>query len=173
MQQQQASAAAGSLTTKPNIDMSLQTDIIFARAIRANDSIMETIGQRLYNTAIPLPDEDADNVPVPYVILSLDALTNEQSTKDDMPYEGDEDNVQVGVTIAAETREQLAELAIAIRRQIRDFFTYMPDDDDDHELVPLDYQMSAQAVQYDSLKPCYWQRLSYQCETLNDLNDEE
>lgn len=153
--------------------MSLQTDIIFARAIRADDSIMEAIGQRLYNTAIPLPDEDADNVPVPYVILTFDALTNDQSTKDDMPYEGDEDNVTVGIEVAATTREQLADITIAIRRQVQQFFSSLSEDDEDYALVPLDYHLTAQAVQYDSQKPCYWQRLSYQCETINDLISEE
>jgi hypothetical protein len=28
--------------------------------------------------------------------------------------------------------------------------------------------MQAQPVQYDSLKPCYWQRLTYQCDTNPD-----
>ena len=35
-------------------------------------------------------------------------------------------------------------------------------------LAGLDFTFGAQAIQYDSLKPCYWQVLRYQCETNND-----
>jgi hypothetical protein len=36
------------------------------------------------------------------------------------------------------------------------------------------YQFSAQAVQFDSEKPCYWQVLNYQCEVRNiEDNDEQ
>ena len=35
----------------------------------------------------------------------------------------------------------------------------------------MSYQFSADSVQYDSMKPCYWQTLHYQCEVSNE--DEE
>ena len=43
--------------------MSLATDSIFIAAIQSNPALVERIGGRLYGQAIPLPDEDADNVP--------------------------------------------------------------------------------------------------------------
>jgi hypothetical protein len=70
---------------------------------------MQTIDGRLYSTAIPMPDEDAENVPVPYIIVSFNGLNNEGTTKDD-PFEGDTDVVQIGVEVTAVNREQLAEL---------------------------------------------------------------
>ena len=123
----------------------------------------EAVLPRIYNTAIPLPDEEADNVPVPYIILSFDALTNDQSTKDS--FEGDTDQVQIGIEIAAVNRPQLGTLAELVRQTVREYFENIDPEDDDYELIPLDYQFSASAVQYDSAKPCHWQVLQYQCDT--------
>lgn len=142
--------------------MSLATDSIFVSAISSNSELMQGIGGRLYSTAIPLPDEDIDNVPVPFVIVTFDGLTNDQSSKDD-PYESDNDSVNISVELVAATREKLADLAEDIRSTI---YNYMMAQDG-FEIE--DYQFSADAVQYDALKPCYWQTLHYQCDVINDI----
>ena len=145
--------------------MSLQTDIIFVKALRADEELMaELAAGDVYNTSIAMPDEDLDNAPLPYVIVSFDGLTNDVETKDD-PYEGDSDNVTISIEIAAKTRTELGQLAEAVRHQVHDYFVEADPTDDDFNLVPLDYQLSAQQVNYDQLKPCYWQVLTYQCDT--------
>ena len=145
--------------------MSLQTDIIFVKALRANADLMAQLAAGdVYNTAIALPDEDLDNAPLPYVIVSFDGLTNDVETKDD-PYEGDSDAVTISIEIAARTRTELGRLAEAVRHQVHDYFVEADPTDDDFNLVPLDYQFSAQQVNYDQMKPCYWQTLTYQCDT--------
>ena len=145
--------------------MSLQTDIIFVKALRANADLMKQLAAGdVYNTAIALPDEDLDNAPLPYFIVSFDGLTNDVETKDD-PYEGDSDNVTISIEIAAKTRIELGQLAEAVRHQVHDYFVEADPTDDDFNLVPLDYQFSAQQVNYDQMKPCYWQVLTYQCDT--------
>lgn len=147
--------------------MSLQTDIIFVKALRSNaDLIAQLPAGDVYNTAIALPDEELDNTEVPYIIVSFDGLNNQDSTKDSS-YDGLTDMVTVGIEIAAKTRPQLAELAIMVRDTIRDYFRQhvASQDDEDYALIPNSYQLQAQQVQYDSLKPCYWQQLTYQCDT--------
>jgi hypothetical protein len=147
--------------------MSLQTDINFVKALRSNADLMAQLpAGDVYNTAIALPDEDADNAEVPYIIVSYDGLNNQDSTKDSS-FDGLTDMVTVGIEIAAKTRPQLAELAIMVRDTIRDYFRQHVTlrDDEDYELIPNSYQLQAQQVQYDSLKPCYWQQLAYQCDT--------
>lgn len=151
--------------------MGLSTDSIFIAAINADASLMSDLGSRLYSTAIPLPDEEADNVPLPYVIVKFDGLENDQSTKD--CYESDIDRVHIGVEIAAKNRQQLSELAARIRRQIRSYFENVLDTDDDYDAIPLDYQFSADAVQFDPLKPCHWQTLHYLCDVRNDNDGTE
>ena len=145
--------------------MSLQTDIIFVKALRANADLMKQLAAGdVYNTSIALPDEDLDNAPLPYVIVSFDGLTNDVETKDD-PYEGDSDNVTISIEIAAKTRTELGRLAEAVRHQVHDYFVEAEITDDDFDMIPLDYQFSAQQVNYDQMKPCYWQVLTYQCDT--------
>ena len=149
--------------------MSLQTDIIFVKALRANADLMAQLAAGdVYNTAIALPDEDIDNAPLPYVIVSFDGLTNDVETKDD-PYEGDSDNVTISVEIAAKTRPELGELAKEVRRQIHQYFVDADPTDEDADLIPNDYQFSASRVNYDAMKPCCWQTLTYQCDTKSDI----
>ena len=145
--------------------MSLQTDIIFVKALRADEELITKLAAGdVYNTAIALPDEDLDNAPPPYVIVSFDGLTNDIDTKDD-PYESDSDAVNISIEIAARTRPELCQLAESVRHQVHQYFLDADPTDEDADLIPHDYQFSAQAVNYDSLKPCYWQVLSYQCDT--------
>ncbi len=145
--------------------MSLQTDIIFVKALRANEQLMKRLAAGdVYNTAIALPDEELDNAKLPYVIVSFDGLTNDQESKDD-PYESDSDQVTISVEIAARTRLELGELAEMVRNQIHDYFVDAEEDDEDFDMMPFDYQFTAQAVNYDSQKPCYWQTLVYVCDT--------
>jgi hypothetical protein len=145
--------------------MSLQTDIIFVKALRANADLMAHLAAGdVYNTAIALPDEDLDNAPLPYAIVTFDGLNNDIDTKDD-PFESGSDSVNISIEIAAKTRNELGQLAEAIRRQVHQYFINADPTDEDADLIPHDYQFSAQAVNYDQLKPCYWQVLTYQCDT--------
>lgn len=146
--------------------MSLATDSIFIAAIKASHIIMNQIGGRLYSTSIPLPDEDVDNVPVPYVIVTFDGLNNEQTTKDD-PFESEDDKVTIGIEICARNRTELSLLAKRIRVQVH---TYMVSLLAEENPAVTDYMMSADAVQYDSMKPCYWQTLRYVCDVTNTFD---
>lgn len=147
--------------------MSLLTDVIFVKALRSNAELIAQLpAGDVYNTAIALPDEDMDNAPLPYVIVSYDGMSNADSTKDDS-FESDEDLVQISIEVAAKTRPELGDIMVAIRDTIRTYFRahYGDDDDADFALIPNDMTVSAQPVQYDSVKPCYWQVLQYQCDT--------
>ena len=148
--------------------MSLQTDIIFIKALKADEELSEQLGGRIYSTAIPLPDEELDNAPLPYAIVSYMGMDNDGQTKDDL-YEGETDNVRISVEVAAKTRTELAQLMISVRDAVHGYFTDgHEEDEEDEALIPLDYQLTAQPVTYDQYKPCYWQVLDYQCDTYKD-----
>lgn len=150
--------------------MSLITDKAFYTALKSSETIMTVIGDRIYSTAVPVPDEELDNVPLPYIVISFDGLTNETMTKDNS-YEGEEDSVNIGVMVVCGNRELLGDLTVAIREQIRTYFQgYTPTlgEEDLTDLIPEDYILTASAIQYDPYKPCYWQTLSYQCDTNSD-----
>lgn len=141
--------------------MSLQTDRVFFDALKANTTFMAAISNRLYNTAIPLPDNKAANVPAPYVIISFDGFSNDESTKDS--YEGTTDNVSVGIMIVAATREKLAELVDAIRTTIESYMENVEDTDPDFSEVPVDYHLSGSQISYDPDKNARYIQLTYAC----------
>ena len=130
------------------------------KAIQSDASLMQKIGGRLYGTAIELPDEDLGNVPVPYVIVTFNGLTNDQGTKDDR-YESRYDKVEIGVEVTAKTLDDLHILTEMARDTI---LSYMRS----RTTAVDDYLFTAEGIQYDSMKPCYWQVLRYQCDTIND-----
>ena len=159
--------------------MSLATDSIFVSALKSNSDLLEKLTEsldddgttvidetpRLYGTAIGLPDEDADNVPVPYVIVTFDGLTNDQGTKDDR-YESEYDTVNIGVEVTAKTLDDLHTLTQMVRDAILGYLRT-------NDTAIMDYNFAAQQIQYDSLKPCYWQVLTYQCDVYNNYDDEQ
>ena len=145
--------------------MSLITDKVFYNALRSNAALMAQVGGRIESTSIPVPDEDFLNEPVPYIIITFDGLQNEGFTKDN-DYEGDTDKVQVSIEVAAQSRDELGQIMTDIRQTVSDYFE---DDDghawDDYDYVPQNYTFTASAVGYDSMKPCYYQTLTYNCDT--------
>lgn len=145
--------------------MSLITDKVFYNALRSNAALMEQVGSRIESTSIPVPDEEFDNVPVPYIIITFDGLQNDGFTKDN-DFEGDTDHVQVGIEVAADTRDELGDIMQAIRETVVAYFEDIEGHAcDDYDLVPVNYTFTASPVGYDSMKPCYYQTLNYNCDT--------
>ena len=146
--------------------MGLSTDSIFIYALSASEDIMQAVDGRIYGTAIPLPDEEADNVPVPYIIVTFNGLNNVDETKDDM-YESDYDSVNIGIEVIGKTLGHLHDLTEMVRNVIHQYFV-------NNETPVEGYQFSAQPIIFDSEKPGYWQVLNYQCEVYNhEINDEQ
>ena len=145
--------------------MSLQTDIIIVKALRADAELMKELkAGDVYNTSIEKPDADMDNIPVPYIIVTFDGMSEDSYTKDSS-FAGDGDNVTVGIEVAADSRADVARLAIRIRKAVTEYLKGIDEDDEDYSLVPSSISFSAQGVQYDPVKPCFWQRLVYNCLT--------
>ena len=140
--------------------MSLATDTIFTRALSERIHELPTVGDRIYNTAIPGTDEDVDNTPVPYIIVKMDGLENKPGTKGDA-IEGDMDSVTVSVEITGNAPDELVDLGEWVRETIAAYII----DHYDEPAVPTDYTFSASPRAYDPLKPCYYQTLIYQCES--------
>lgn len=158
--------------------MSLATDSIFITALQSNTELMERIGYvaptseedtgqpaRLYGTAIPLPDEDADNVPAPYLIVVFDGLQNDQGTKDDR-YESEYDTVQIAVQVVGRNINELHELTQTVRDTILSYLRTT-------QTAIQDYNFTASEIIYNDQKPCYWQELNYQCDVINTNDDEQ
>ena len=145
--------------------MSLITDKVFYNALRSSSDVMSMVDGRIESTSIPVPDEQLDNEPVPYIIITFDGLQNEGFTKDNS-YEGDNDKVTVGIEVVANSRDELGEIMQAIRETIIEYFEDTEEHAwDDYDYIPNSYVFSASPIGYDSEKPCYFQTLTYQCDT--------
>ncbi len=151
--------------------MSLLTHLAFIKALRADSTLMAMLpGGDVYCTAITLPDEDLDNADLPYIIVKFDSLEESEETKDDS-YGSDEDDVQVGIVIAAKKQEELGTIATRVRNTLKEYFSENCDDteDDINALIPNDTHLKVpNGIQYDSMKPCFWVEMLYMCNTNTD-----
>ena len=145
--------------------MSLITDKVFYNALSSSSDLAAYVDDRIYNTSIPVPDDDLLNEPVPYIIITFDGMQNDGYTKDNS-FEGDTDKVQIGIEITAANRQDLGTIADLVRTIV---IAYFEDTEghtiDDYDLVPEDYAITAGPVQYDPVKPCFFQTLTYNCDT--------
>ena len=145
--------------------MSLITDKVFYNALRSSSDVMSMVDGRIESTSIPVPDEQLDNEPLPYIIITFDGLQNEGFTKDNS-FEGENDKVTVSIEVAAQTRDELGDIMQKIRETVIAYFEDSEDHAwDDYDYIPNNYVFSASPIGYDSEKPCYFQTLTYQCDT--------
>lgn len=145
--------------------MSLVTDKFFAKALFASEDLDDMVGGRIYNTVDD--EQDPDSAEIPSVIIFNNGTINQQESKDD-DVESDYDTDTITLGISAKTREQLADIVTLVRGIIREAANAFNDTDAESLGFWLEgYNFSSSEVSYDYEKPCYWQELTYQCETLN------
>lgn len=138
--------------------MSLAIDKFFFRALKNDNDIMELTQGRIFNTARTAEAEAADMVP--YLIITYEGMSNINDAKD-YAYEGPTDTEDIGILCVATTRDALASLVMRVRRAVKYYI-------DDAPFAPNSYTLSASSVEYDSMKPCFYQTLRYACETNNN-----
>lgn len=146
-----------------------QVDEIIYDAIRADADLMTTIGGRVVSTCFEVSPDEADNTLVPYIIVTDDGFQNQNTTKDDL-WEGDEDRVQASVEVAAESPNEVKRIIRMVRRAVQ---TYISDMYEDGHKTPQLESLSSDGLAWDWMKPCYYQRLMYQCATQSDIDDEQ
>lgn len=145
--------------------MSLTTDKFFYNALKDDEDIITLTEGRIFNTARPTEDENEDKIP--YIIITFDSLTNDGTTKDS--WEGITDRVNISLLAVASTREALADLTTAMRATIHEYYEDCQSGTVDDDDCPDDYFFTAGRIDYDMLKPCYYQTMRYECSTLNTL----
>ena len=139
---------------------------IFFDALRASDELMEAVGGRIKSTCFEVAPTDQDNTPLPYIIITDDPFTNEQGTKDTI-WESNQDSVQAGVEISAISPKEVKRLRRMVRKAIDNYISTMEGD------IPELQSLTNEGVQWDWMKPCYWDKLHYQCVVENIEDDEQ
>ena len=142
-----------------------QVDEIIYDAIRADEELMTAISGHVVSTCFEVSPTDADNTPLPYIIVTDDGFQNQVESKDD-GWEGTEDRVSVGVEVAAESPQDVKRLIKMVRQAVASYIGQMYDDGED---IPELDSLSSDGLAWDWTKPCYYQRLTYQCITNTEV----
>ena len=142
-----------------------QVDEIIYDAIRADEELMTAISGHVVSTCFEVSPTEADNTPLPYIIVTDDGFQNQVETKDD-GWEGTEDRVSVGVEVAAESPQDVKSLIKMVRQSVASYIEQMYDDGED---IPELDSLSSDGLAWDWTKPCYYQRLTYQCITNTEV----
>ena len=154
--------------------MGLLTDSFFIQALESNEPLVAMLPAHGFYNNVAYPDVDMQNADLPYIIVNNDGGRNKGMSKDDM-MEGPVDQVNISIRIVGRNREELNEMAVAVRKTIHDYVVDAqsrvidgePQEGD--ELCPNDYAFSFSDIAYDMLKPSVTLILNYDCETDNDL----
>ena len=145
-----------------------QVDEIIYDAICADTDIMEAVGSRVVSTCFEVPPTDEDNTPIPNIIITDDGFQNQQTTKDCV-WEAAEDRVQVGVDVAAGSPDEVKQLVRKVRKAVETYIGTLYTQGED---IPVLESLSSDGIAWDWMKPCYYQRLNYQC-VINVEDDEQ
>ena len=146
-----------------------QVDEIIYDAIRADAELMTAIGGRVQSTCFEVSPAEQDNTPIPYVIVTDDGFQNNVGSKDTV-WESDEDRVQAGVEVAADSPAEVKRLIKMVRKAVEQYVCQMYTDGD---TPPELESLSSDGLAWDWMKPCYFQSLTYSCTTQSDIDNEQ
>lgn len=146
-----------------------QVDEIIYDAILADAALMTAIGERVVSTCFEVSPDEKDNTPLPNIIVTDDGFQNQDTTKDSV-WEGEDDEVQVTVDIAAKSPNEVKDLVRMVRRAVSRYIIGMYEN---HEAVPELDKLSSDGLQWDWMRPCYYQKLTFNCSIKSTTDDEQ
>ena len=161
--------------------MGLLTDSFFVKAIKSNSELMEKLPTGdIYNNVAD-PDYEMENVPLPYIVVNNDGGQEGDSTKDAWS-ESPEDKVNISILMVANNRDELADIALVVRKTVSDYLKTAWQRIDEgkaeegDELAPTQYDFSFSDIGFAMDKPACRQMFYYDCMTPNEIyikNDEQ
>ena len=146
-----------------------QVDEIIYDAIQADAALMTAIDGRVVSTCFEVSPDEKDNTPLPNIIVTDDGFQNQDTTKDSV-WEGEDDEVQVTVDIAAKSPNEVKDLVRMVRRAVSRYIIGMYEN---HEVVPELDKLSSDGLQWDWMRPCYYQKLTFNCSIKSTTDDEQ
>ena len=144
---------------------------IFYDAITADETLTALTGGRVVSTCFEVPPGGDDNTPVPNIIIVHGKFQNGNTTKDCV-WEADEDMVEVTIDIAANTDGEVVRLVARVRKVINDYITTMYTNGQAIPELQAGFPVGDD-IAWDWMKPCYYQKLTYQCITEKYEEDEQ
>lgn len=137
--------------------MSLQLCKYFVSAFRASEEVLSATSGRIFFAGRDMVQEEQDKVP--YITLTPTGI-NVEGVKDNLALE---DDCGVDALVVAETAEGIMELADAVRQAVAEASV---DTSAWGFRISKPPVFSCGEVQYDMVKPCYYQMLHWQTRTM-------
>ena len=120
----------------------MQVDKIIYNAIQADADLMTTIGSRVVSTCYEVPPTEEDNTPLPFIIVTDDGFQASPN----------------------EVKDIIKQVRKAVEQYVGTMYQQ------GEEIPQLD-SLSSDGLAWDWMKPCYYQRLTYQVTTLSNIDD--
>lgn len=145
----------------------LKLDELIFNAIKADADLIAAVGSRVESTCFEVSPDGDDNTPLPYIVIRDEGKRPANQTKDDdwMPSRW---QVGAAIEIGAQEPKAVGDLAMMAMRAVNNYIHALYDQGED---IPnlIDGFPQTDGVQWDWMKPCYWDLVHYQCDIENDL----
>lgn len=145
----------------------LKLDQLIYSAICADSELMTTIGNRVESTCFEVSPDTKDNTPLPYIVIRDEGKQPAQATKDDdwMPSRW---QMGAAIEVGAKDPKEVDDIAMMAMRAVNNYITDLYNQG---EYIPnlLEGFPKTDGVQWDWMKPCYWDLVHYVCDVQNDL----
>ena len=146
----------------------LRLDKILFDAITADSELMQTVGNRVKSTCFEVSPDEQDNTPLPYIVIRDLGKQPAQTTKDDewMPNLW---NVGAGIEVGATSPNEVDAIVMKAMKAVANYMQTLEGD------VPYLNEgfPRTQGVNWDWMKPCYWDLAQYQCDVEYTEDDEQ
>jgi len=135
----------------------IQLDEILYNAVQADAALMDAVGGRVVSTCFEVSPDDKDNTPLPCIIINDNGRQAQPETKDS-GWLLSEWKVQADIEVDAESPKDVDRIIEMCNRAVAAYVATL-DYDDTPQLESI--QTAGKA--WDWMKPCYHDRLIYQC----------
>ena len=144
----------------------LKLDQLIFNAICADSELMTTIGNRVESTCFEVSPDAKDNTPLPYIVIRDEGKQPAQATKDDdwMPSMW---QMGAAIEVGAKEPKEVDDIAMMAMRAVNNYITDLYNQG---EYIPnlLEGFPKTDGVQWDWMKPCYWDLVHYVCDVQNN-----
>ena len=149
----------------------LRLDAIIFDAITADAGLMQDVGERVKSTCCEVSPDEQDNTPLPYIVIRDLGKQPAQETKDTgwMPQEW---RVNVGIEIGAESPNEVDALTMKAMRAVSNYMRTLSSQGAAVPYLNSGFPQT-KGVDWDWMKPCYWDIVTYQCDIDYQGDDEE
>ncbi len=144
----------------------LKLDQLIYNAICADSELMTTIGNRVESTCFEVSPDAKDNTPLPYIVIRDEGKQPARETKDDdwMPSMW---QVGAAIEVGAKDPKEVDDIAMMAMNAVNNYITDLYNQG---EYIPnlLEGFPKTDGVQWDWMKPCYWDLVHYVCDVQNN-----